>query len=101
MPTTKQWIVEAHHAIAGPVPTIKVISKGRAHEQGSLSPSNQFDHQAFMCSLQRLEEIAKHLTAFVYTCPVFKKPEKKKGVATHCSQNLMDGADNLFQKRVL
>jgi len=69
MSTTKQWIVEAHHAITGPVPMIKVISKGRALEQGSLSPNNQFDHQAFMCSLQRIEEIAKHLTASVYTCP--------------------------------
>jgi hypothetical protein len=37
MSTTKQWIVEAHHAIAGPVAVIKIISKGRALEQGSLS----------------------------------------------------------------
>jgi hypothetical protein len=83
MSTTKQWIVEAHHAIAGPVPMIKDISKGRALEEGSQSPSNQFDHQAFMCSLQRLEEIAKHLNAFVYTCPhcqsSLQEARKEKG----------------------
>jgi len=52
------------------IPVIKIISKGRALEQGSLSsqaPSLIIKH---LCvTLQRLEDIAKHLTTNVHNCP--------------------------------